>query len=156
MRCQKVRKWISLRVDGELDESRSAAVDRHVSACDACRGFAAALSHLALDLDRVDAPGARWGFAERVMARLPEEQSAEWRLPGWLELIRPAPLGVGAVAFGLGVAVTISLNGAHGELSANVEQQDPGIQEVAGDYADVVSEASIQQDLWTLFSEVEG
>ena len=156
MRCHKVRKWISLRVDGALDTSRCAAVDRHVSGCEACRGFADALSHLALDLDRVDAPEARWGFAERVMARLPEEQPVGMQLPGWLEFLRPAPLGLGAVAFGLGVAVTVSLNGANGDVGANGELQDPVVQEVVGDYAEVFAEASIQEELWTLFSEVEG
>jgi anti-sigma factor RsiW len=156
MRCHKVRKWTSLRIDGELDANRCTAVDRHLSTCDACRAFADALPQLSHALDRVEAPQARWGFTDRVMARLPDEQPEGMRLPGWLEFLRPAPVGLAAVAFGLGVAVTVSLNGTNGDLSANGEQQDPVVQEVAGDYADVFAEASIQQDLWTLFSEAEG
>ena len=155
MRCRKVRKLISTQVDGELDDARRAGVDRHVAECEACRAFAADMGRLADELDLVQAPEARWGFADRVSARLPGEQPAATGWRGVLDLLRPAPLGVGAAAFCLGMVVTLLANGANGQASADSTTQDPVIEEVAGDYATLLAEASIEQHLWALFPETE-
>ena len=155
MRCGKVQRLISAQADGELDDGRREAVERHLAVCDTCRAFAAGLARLAEKLDQVEAPEPRWGFTDRVLARLPVEEPAASPIQWLIELLHPAPLGVGVAAFCLGVAATCSLNGANGETTANVATQDPVIEVVAGDYATVYAEASVQQQLWALLPETE-
>ena len=155
MRCGKVQRLISARADGELDDGRREAVERHVAACETCRAFADGLAPLADVLDQVEAPEPRWGFADRVLARLPAEVPTASPIEGLIDLLRPAPLGVGTAAFCLGVAATFLLNGANGETTANGTVQDPVIEAVAGDYATVYAEASVQQQLWALLPETE-
>ena len=72
-----------------------------------------------------------------------------------IDLLRPAPLGVGAAAFCLGVSATLLANGSNGETPTNGVAQDPVVEAVAGDYATVFAEASVQQQLWDLLSESE-
>ena len=155
MRCSKVERLISARADGELDDGQREAVERHLAACETCRAFTTALARLADKLDQAEAPEPRWGFADRVLARLPAEEPTASPIQGLIDLLRPAPLGVGAAAFCLGVAATFLLNGANGEATANGVAQDPVVEAVAGDYATVYAEASVQQQLWGLLSETE-
>ena len=155
MRCGKVQRLISARADGELDDGRREGVERHLAACETCRAFADGLAPLANMLDQVEAPEPRWGFPDRVLARLPAEEPAASPIQGLIDLLRPAPLGVGTAAFCLGVATTFSLNGANGETTVNGTTQDAVIEAVAGDYATVYAEALVQQQLWVLLSETE-
>ena len=74
---------------------------------------------------------------------------------GLLELLRPAPLGVGAAAFCLGVAATISLNGANADASVGDASRDPVIEAVAGEYAVVYAEAAVHQRMWALLPEAD-
>ena len=73
MRCRKVHKLISIGLDGELDDARRRAVDRHVRQCAECRRFVAPLTALADRFDLPAIPEPRAGFAQRTLARLPEE-----------------------------------------------------------------------------------
>ena len=155
MRCGKAQKLISVQVDGELDERRCKAIERHLSSCEACRTFAAELTQLVNALDQVEAAEPRWGFADRVLARLPAEEPAASPVQRLLGLLRPAPLGVGTAAFCLGIGTTLLMNGANGETAADAIASDPVIEAVAGDYAIVYAEASVQQQLWALLPETE-
>jgi predicted anti-sigma-YlaC factor YlaD len=40
-RCDRIREWISLELDGELSRIERALVDRHLALCPDCRAFAA-------------------------------------------------------------------------------------------------------------------
>lgn len=40
-RCDRIREWISLEVDGELSRIERALVDRHLAVCSDCNEFAA-------------------------------------------------------------------------------------------------------------------
>lgn len=40
-RCDRIREWISLDVDGELSRIEHALVERHLAACPDCMAFAA-------------------------------------------------------------------------------------------------------------------
>jgi predicted anti-sigma-YlaC factor YlaD len=40
-RCDRIREWISLELDGELSRIERALVDRHLTLCPDCRAFAA-------------------------------------------------------------------------------------------------------------------
>jgi len=46
MRCEETQELIPAYIDRELDVRRNAAVQTHVSTCEACRGEHAAHSHL--------------------------------------------------------------------------------------------------------------
>ena len=155
MRCGKVQRLISARADGELDEGRREGVERHLAACETCRAFADGLAPLADMLDQVEAPEPRWGFSNRVLARLPAEEPGASPIQKLIDLLRPAPLGVGTAAFCMGVAATLLLNGANGETTTNGTAQDAVIEAVAGDYETVYEEASVQEQLWALLSETE-
>ena len=155
MRCGKAQRMISSRLDGELDDARASAVGKHLAGCAGCRVFAAAVPRFTEDFDSLTVPEPRWGFTGRLMARLSEQESSSDVPWSWVDLLRPAPLGLGAAAFCLGVAVTFSLNGANGEMPVNGTAQDPVIEAVAGDYATVYVEASVQQRLWALLPETE-
>jgi len=156
LRCRKVRRLISARLDGELDERRWTAATRHLARCRGCRAFADEAARLADALNLVQAPEARWGFAGRVLAQLPDEQPAPSSIQRLVELLRPAPVGVGTAAFCLGVGAAFLLNGANGGLNGDLAASDQAITEVAGDYAAVFAEAAIEQDLRALFPDVEG
>jgi predicted anti-sigma-YlaC factor YlaD len=40
-RCERIREWISLELDGELSRIERALVDRHLAVCGDCTAFAA-------------------------------------------------------------------------------------------------------------------
>ena len=40
-RCDRVREWISLELDGELSRFERVLVDRHVDSCEGCAAFSA-------------------------------------------------------------------------------------------------------------------
>lgn len=46
-RCERARRWASLRADGELSELESALLDAHLGRCTDCRAFAQASDHIA-------------------------------------------------------------------------------------------------------------
>lgn len=37
--CARARRWVSLRIDGELSELESALLDAHLAVCVDCRTF---------------------------------------------------------------------------------------------------------------------
>lgn len=37
--CARARRWVSLRIDGELSELESALLDAHLAVCVDCRAF---------------------------------------------------------------------------------------------------------------------
>lgn len=110
MRCSRARKLLSAAYDGELRADRRVSIDRHLAGCSACRQFEADLLDLAAGLDCLAVPEPRWGFTERLVARLAEQNTGSAESGGWLGFLRPAPVGVGAVAFSLGVLLTILVN----------------------------------------------
>ena len=152
MRCNRAQKLISAHLDGELKEDQVQAVKAHLAACESCRAFAADLSRVAERLDALAAPEPRWGFAERTLARLPDQPSplAAWKR--WLDWLRPAPVGVGLAAFSFGVLLTVLVAG---ESYTNGATTEPDIQEIAGDYFTTISEIAVDEQLLALLPETE-
>jgi len=111
MRCRKVQKLISIALDGELDEARRRAVDRHVGRCPDCRRFLGQLTALAEHFDLPALPEPRPGFVQRTLARLPEEAAPAWRLARWREFLQPAPAALAAASLLLGVTLAMTMNG---------------------------------------------
>jgi len=123
MRCPKAQKLLSTRFDQEVEGAGHRALDAHLSRCIACQRFAANLSVCDQSLEAVFAPEPRPGFAERVMARLPENPAKYPRLREWFGALRPAPAVAAAVALACGVFLATSMNGKQPQ---RVAQEDPG------------------------------
>ena len=123
MRCPKAQELLSARFDGEVDGAGDCAVEAHLSRCPACQRFAANLPVCSQALDAVFAPEPRPGFAERLMARLPEAPAKYPRLREWFDALRPVPAAAAAVALVCGVFLATSMNGEQPQRSA---QKDPG------------------------------
>lgn len=155
MRCAKVQKMISAWADGELSQHGVDFVERHLGACECCRDFAEDLAVVAGRLDQVEAAEPRWGFTDRVLARLPADAADYAVFGGSLDLFRPAPIGLSLAAFLLGVCVTVLASDANAETATNGDNGSTVIEDVAGDYEAVFEEASVNQQLWDLLTESE-
>ena len=109
MKCKMLQKWISVHLDGELDDARARTVQNHLSSCESCRAFAADLGGLGEALNGHAVPDARPGFAGRVMSRLSNERPGAVSID-WLDFWRPAPVVVAVAAFCIGVGITVFFN----------------------------------------------
>jgi anti-sigma factor RsiW len=154
MRCGKAQRLISAHLDGELDGSRVPAVKQHLDTCDDCRAFAADVARFTGRLESFTAPDPRWGFTDRLMARIPEGQRSSRFSTRWLDLLRPASLGLGATAFCCGVILAVFAM-ANGELRANATGEEDAVSAVVGDYFDTLSETSVGEQLLALLPDEE-
>ena len=152
MRCRKAQKLISAYVDGELTGTRLQAVRSHWDQCADCRAFAADLAQLSRQVTSVSAPEPRWGFVDRLMARLPEQASDTRTSRSWLDLLRPAPIGLAATAFSLGVILTVVINT---ESTANGSNGQQEVEVLAGNYFETLSDISIDEQLLALLPDAE-
>ena len=152
MRCRKAQQLISTHLDGELDAARLEAVRKHLSTCPSCTAFSADAGRLAEDIGRFVAPEPRWGFTDRLMARLPEQRPVPGASTGWLDLLRPVPAGLGAVAFCCGVILVVMANG---EPPVEDQTTSPDIEAIAGDYFDTLAEISVDEQLLALLPDEE-
>ena len=149
MRCGNAQRLISASLDGELARSRQEALEAHLAGCARCRAFAAGLAGSAEALDAWAAPEPRWGFAGRTMARIADLQPDRTAARGWLGFLRPGPVGLGAAAFGFGVALTVLANGGPIPESQAPKQ---GLEALAGDY---VVDDTVETSLLALLPETE-
>lgn len=111
MRCARARILISARRDDALHGNRLDSCAAHLAACPACRAFERELASVSDRLDQWTAADAPPGFADRVMAAM--ERGAA-RQSAWREALvwlRPAPIGLAAAAFVLGVLLSSSMDG---------------------------------------------
>ena len=152
MRCGKARQWISAKLDGELDAVRGQLLEAHLADCAQCRTFADDLAALDGSLDLLSAPEPWEGFTGRVMSQLESEQPVAAAAGGWREFLRPAPLGLSAAGFALGVLLA-TLAGA--ELQANGANGDAGTTAQAGAYFTTLSADAVEERLLTLLPERE-
>jgi len=121
MRCRKVHKLISIGLDGELDDARRRAVDRHVRQCADCRRFAAQLTAFADHFELPAIPEPRPGFVQRTLARLPEEAPPAQSLARWREFFQPAPAAMAAASLLLGVSLATTMNGTAAQAESTDE-----------------------------------
>ena len=131
MRCAKIQRWISQRLDGALDERLEAALSAHLAECEACRAYAEALS--ALDLDLLAVPEPTPDFVARVAQELEGTPHQCWSVLRRRTIFRPIAAGLGIAAALGGFAVGSLPHFANGNstLSGN------GIVELAaGDAVD--------------------
>ncbi len=150
MRCSKAQRIISAGLDGEVSGRRSKAASEHAQTCSACAAFALDLSRLDGSVRAFDAPPPSAGFTARVMAGLPRRQSGLDMLGSWVDLLRPAPLGVGVAAFCVGAAL-VMLTGQDSAAADTLRSANGWTQ----DYREVLSEVPLEERLLTL-STVDG
>ncbi len=111
MRCGKAQRLISIALDGELDPERDQALRAHLTGCGECRRVATSFQQLGRALDVAHAAEPKWGFAERLAARIANsEQPPTARFVPWLRGRLPA-LAAGTAAFCAGAALVILANG---------------------------------------------
>ena len=91
MRCTKIEKWMSDRIDGELSLKKIKALEAHLEKCAACRSYAASVEKIhdeARSMGKQEASSAFWeGFESKLKANLDsprrqEEEKRPFRL-GW-------------------------------------------------------------------------
>jgi len=74
MKCAQIQKMLPAFLDGVLSKTENALVQKHLEACDSCRTAFEEYQdgqRLIQDLDPVEPPP---GFAQKIMARLEEEE----------------------------------------------------------------------------------
>jgi len=115
MRCKKAERWISRWVDNRLDPDRSAAIERHLTACPDCRRTAHEIRNLVALLRQEKEAEPAPGFLARLEPRLREEQALvpllvweRWSLRAVPVFLAIVLVFVGLVAFGPSEAATLT------------------------------------------------
>jgi predicted anti-sigma-YlaC factor YlaD len=90
-RCDRIREWISLELDGELSRIERALVDRHLAVCGDCTAFAAEVR----------------GFTQALRAENLEPLARPIELPSRRRQVPVRPLQVAAAAAVAMIAVGI-------------------------------------------------
>jgi anti-sigma factor RsiW len=75
--CQRLDRWLTAYVDGELDAVHVLDVEDHLERCERCREHAATLRATQVSLRRVCALKAPDTLRERLVAKLHEDRAAE-------------------------------------------------------------------------------
>lgn len=92
MGCEYYRELISLELDGELEDAGRAALSAHLSECEDCRRYAAALREIAGGIaEEAEVPA---DFAESVMAKLPKKKKNVIPFRRWGSIAAAAVLAI--------------------------------------------------------------
>lgn len=157
MRCTRARKLISADLDGELDAVGSAGVRAHLGACAACRTFASGLQGLGQELELLasaEPVEPRWGFAERVIARIENEPAPGVGFGSWGEFLRPAPVGLALVSFGIGVLLSVLADAAPSAEPVTAARDDP-MAALLGEYDRTEADRPVEDRLLELLADEE-
>ncbi|MCP4593508.1 MAG: hypothetical protein GY842_22450 [bacterium] len=152
MRCRKAQLWISARCDGELDASRQGALESHLGSCLVCQAFADDLGRVDRALDLLPAEEPRGGYSGRVMARIEALEQPPDRLRWWSDYLRPAPLGLGTVAFCAGVVLVILANGF---VPLDQEPRRDAVAYLADEYLGLQTPPTVEDELISLLPRSE-
>lgn len=102
--CKVYRRWMSLKLDGLLDQEQERALQAHLATCAACRAEWEALQFVSCFLDEQPMAPAPPGFVARVERRLAAERAAK----------RRGVIGGAALALGALSLVTLGLSSLAG------------------------------------------
>ncbi|MGD2245153.1 MAG: zf-HC2 domain-containing protein [Candidatus Aminicenantes bacterium] len=91
MKCKKIEKWLSDRIDGELSKEKERLLEDHLERCASCRSYAALIEKIqdeAVNIKDEKISPAFWeGFALKLKANLKSfQQERKERRPlvrGW-------------------------------------------------------------------------
>lgn len=155
MRCKTAQRFLSARSDGELADERREPLERHLAGCDACRAFASDLvvgaTRFELFADAYDSSA----FTQRVMACLPEQRPRLAGLGTLLDFLRPAPLGLSAAAFSLGVFLTLVISDEARSVAIDTAQSATTMTEESLDSFAVLTELTNDEGFVDLLTENE-
>lgn len=88
MKCKKIEKWLSDRIDGELSKEKEKVLEDHLERCASCRSYAASIAKIqdkALSIKDSETSAAFWeGFTSKLKANLKslQQERKERRLLG--------------------------------------------------------------------------
>ena len=102
--CRVYRRWMSLKLDGLLDEDQERALQAHLATCAACRAEWEALQLVSYLLDKQPTVPTPIGFVARLERRLAAERVARRR-----SVVGGGVLALGAL--GLAALILSSLSG---------------------------------------------
>ena len=57
MKCQKIQRWLSDSVDGEISQSKNDMIAAHIETCPACRDFRDQIKQISDEVRGLDIPG---------------------------------------------------------------------------------------------------
>lgn len=57
MKCQKIQRWLSDSVDGEISQSKNDKIAAHIETCRACRAFRDQIRQISDEARALDVPG---------------------------------------------------------------------------------------------------
>ncbi|MDI6791927.1 MAG: zf-HC2 domain-containing protein [bacterium] len=97
MKCRKVKRLLSIYIDGELEGSKSQEVENHLSTCVSCAGELESLSkqssHLRELFASIRVPALSPDFAREFYEQL-EEKGRWWEIDWWFPYQQPVLAGV--------------------------------------------------------------
>jgi len=70
MGCNKIEKWLSDRIDGELSEEKIKALEAHLERCASCRSYAASIEKIHDEAKSLEGPEVSPAFWERFASSL--------------------------------------------------------------------------------------
>jgi hypothetical protein len=77
MRCKKIEKWISDRIDGKLAADKRALLDSHIASCASCRAYRERLENIQKESQCVLRPQLVPGYWQESLSRLKAGLEAE-------------------------------------------------------------------------------
>lgn len=102
MRCRKVPKLLSLRIDGLVPARRAAALGQHLARCADCRLVAERMERAWGGLARLELPGAAPDDWAAIVVGV-EARRRPW-LPAWLEFgLAPSRAATAAVLVAMAI-----------------------------------------------------
>lgn len=131
MKCDKVKRMLSLVLDGEAPAELRVAVEDHIERCAECRKEFQELKEIKALLQSMPSPEMPSYLTARTLARLREKESAH---PGFIPVLwRIAAVLLVAVGLGLGVVIGQGLagNGGTGDEIATLNAE-PTLEEFLG------------------------
>ena len=93
--CEVYRRWMSLKLDGLLDQEEERALQAHLATCAACRAEWEALQFVSRFLEEQPVMPAPAGFVARLQGRLDAERVARRQ-----NVLGGAALALGALGLG--------------------------------------------------------
>lgn len=107
--CQVYRHWMSLKLDGLLDQEQERALQAHLATCAACRAEWEALQFVSRLLEEQLMMPAPAGFVARLQGRLGAERAARRRSVLGGTALALGALGLGALGLSSLAGLIVSL-----------------------------------------------
>jgi len=105
MDCREYRRIVSRELDGSVEETEGASLERHMESCPACRRFREAAFAAASLHRRIIEVAPPADLASSIVARAARRREGAW-LGGWLRFAIPAAAAAAVIGIWLGGVLT--------------------------------------------------